>query len=134
MTFTEYLCQKHNLDINLEFELYKIEDPKPDLKEILFNIANELGFNHSEIIGRSRKSEIVANRHIIAHLLYKSQQYSFCEVGLILGGRDHSSICHAKSRLENHEELGKDELIARFYDKYLTNYNLIYGKEFKPKM
>jgi chromosomal replication initiator protein len=53
----------------------------------------------NELCGKSRKKEIVFARHITAYLLLNEIKLPLKEVGNILGGRDHTSIMHARDKV-----------------------------------
>lgn len=53
----------------------------------------------SDLCGKSRKKEIVFARHITAYLLLNEIKLPLKEVGDILGGRDHTSIMHARDKV-----------------------------------
>jgi hypothetical protein len=82
-------------------------------------IAYSLGVDPDEVLGKSRKEEIVRARHIVWWLLVKKQGVSFCGLARQIG-RDHTSIMHGVQSIENarkHEQwLGSflSELAVRF--------------------
>jgi chromosomal replication initiator protein len=101
MTFTEYLCKAHNLDERKELANYKKYAPKIDLKSAMFKAVFENFITlEIELIGKTRKREIVMQRHIMMYFLRSTNQYSFREIGIMFGNRDHSSIIHACDKVE----------------------------------
>lgn len=64
-------------------------------RAIIEACAEAYGSTYDDVISKSRKAEHVSARHAAAWLLYYQLPLSLENVGLILGGRDHSSICHA---------------------------------------
>jgi len=55
----------------------------------------------SDLCGKSRKKELVNARHITAYLLLTQINLPLEEVGHLLGGRDHTSIMHARDKIQN---------------------------------
>jgi chromosomal replication initiator protein len=53
----------------------------------------------SDLCGKSRKKELVAARHLTAYLLLTETSLPLEEVGRLLGGRDHTSIMHARDKI-----------------------------------
>jgi chromosomal replication initiator protein len=53
----------------------------------------------SDLCGKSRKKELVQARHITAYLLLSEINLPLEEVGRLLGGRDHTSIMHARDKI-----------------------------------
>lgn len=52
-----------------------------------------------DLCGKSRKKELVQARHITAYLLLTQTKLPLKDVGQILGGRDHTSIIHARDKI-----------------------------------
>ncbi len=55
----------------------------------------------SELCGNSRKKDLVNARHLTAYLLLTELNLPLKEVGHILGGRDHTSIMHARDKIQS---------------------------------
>lgn len=70
------------------------------LRDIITMAAHAFGLTHADIIGRSRKTEIVAIRYMVAWILLKRGRLSSSQVGRALGGRDHSSALYGRDRFE----------------------------------
>jgi chromosomal replication initiation ATPase DnaA len=64
-------------------------------------IAKEHRFTLEDILGKNRFGPLVKVRRKCIVML-REKGYSTTEIGRIMGGRDHSTICHAlqKSRAE----------------------------------
>ena len=54
-----------------------------------------------EIVGTSRKKELVEARQITAFLAREVLGKSLSSIGLYLGGRDHTTILHACKNIED---------------------------------
>lgn len=66
-----------------------------DEDDIVRTLAEGLGFTKKEIVGPSRKQEIVRARDLIAFLLREYGDMSFPAIGRLLGDRDHTTVIHA---------------------------------------
>ena len=53
-----------------------------------------------DILGKSRKKELVFPRQIIMYLLRKELNSSYPTIGHELGGRDHTTAMHAYNKIE----------------------------------
>jgi chromosomal replication initiator protein len=73
-------------------------------QSILKSVAEFYGVPLSDITKRSRKKEIVRPRQIAMFLLREETKSSFPEIGLKLGGRDHSTVIHAYEKIKKEEE------------------------------
>jgi chromosomal replication initiation ATPase DnaA len=115
MTFTEYLCKAHNLDYQKEFKDYKGLIEEVDLKGAMMSAAL-LNFNttEAEITGKTRKREIVYQRHIMMHLIHSTNKYSLKAVGKMFGNRDHSITLYATEKVLNFLSY-QDSLFMPYY-------------------
>ncbi len=77
-----------------------------DIVTSFFNITNK------DLLGKSRKKELVYPRQISMYLLRKEVNFSYPTIGNELGGRDHTTAMHAfnkiKKELENNEKMKQD--------------------------
>ena len=69
-------------------------------RHIISVCAKHFNFKTGELCGTSRKKELVSARHITAYLLLTEVNLPLKEVGHLLGGRDHTSIMHARDKME----------------------------------
>lgn len=67
-----------------------------------------------ELLGKKRDKEIVEPRMICIYLISELLPLPLTSIGAIMGGRDHTTIMHAKSKIA--EKLQKDERIKRTVD------------------
>jgi len=63
--------------------------------------AKHFNIKTGELVGNSRKKELVSARHITAYLLLTETNLPLKEVGQLLGGRDHTSIMHARDKVSS---------------------------------
>jgi chromosomal replication initiator protein len=70
-------------------------------RHIISVCAKHFNIKTGELCGNSRKKEIVTARHFTAYLLVKESGLPLKEVGYLLGGKDHTSIMHARDKIHN---------------------------------
>jgi chromosomal replication initiator protein len=68
-------------------------------RHIISVCAKHFDIKTSDLCGNSRKKELVTARHITAYLLLNEIRLPLAEVGHLLGGRDHTSIMHARDKV-----------------------------------
>lgn len=68
-------------------------------RRMIIFTADRLAVTPGELIGNTRKGELVAARAAIATVL-KERGWSYPRIGGTLGGRDHSSIINCCRKLE----------------------------------
>jgi len=68
-------------------------------KTIITAVAKYYNLKTTDILGKSRKSEIVLPRQILMYLLTDELNLSLKKTGDILGGRDHTTIIHGKEKI-----------------------------------
>ncbi|MFA7301745.1 MAG: chromosomal replication initiator protein DnaA [Candidatus Shapirobacteria bacterium] len=67
--------------------------------------ARHFNIKTGDLIGNSRKKELVLARHITAYLLLTQALLPLEEVGHLLGDRDHTSIMHARDKVNTSPQL-----------------------------
>jgi len=104
-------------DINVQLRLCKSSD------QILYKVAEyflnnghiEIGkeLEATEVVtlikGKLRKKEIIQARFAAAYFIHDIMGISLKSIGKILGGRDHSSIIHAKDVYQGNVAWYKEE-------------------------
>ncbi|MEK7482178.1 MAG: helix-turn-helix domain-containing protein, partial [Patescibacteria group bacterium] len=63
-----------------------------------------------DILGSSRKKEVVKPRQVAMYLLREELKVSFPSIGRKLGGKDHTTAIHAYEKISR--ELGQSEVLA----------------------
>jgi chromosomal replication initiator protein len=71
---------------------------------ILQAVARYYGVDLAELRGKARNQKIVTPRHLAMHLLRQDARLSFPQIGILLGGRDHSSVMHACEKVASEIE------------------------------
>ncbi len=67
--------------------------------------ARHFNIKTGDLVGTSRKKELVLARHITAYLLLTQALLPLEEVGHLLGDRDHTSIMHARDKINTSPQL-----------------------------
>lgn len=94
----------------------QLEKKKEAVDTVIKIVANDYELTPEDLIGPSRRADIVQARHIAAHFLYMHTGLSYRGVALSLGRNDHSTAINAvqnverlmetnpefKERIENH--------------------------------
>ncbi|MBU0707884.1 chromosomal replication initiator protein DnaA [Patescibacteria group bacterium] len=81
-------------------------------KQVINTVAEFYDVKIENIIGSSRKKELVTPRQIIMYILREELACSYPLIGQELGGRDHTTAMHAHSKiakeLDNNEKINQD--------------------------
>ena len=85
-------------NLNLDTNNYEL-NTKLNPRHIISICAKHFNIKTSDLCGKSRKKELVTARHITAYLLLTQINLPLEEVGHLLGGRDHTSIMHARDKI-----------------------------------
>jgi len=119
-------CMIMNLPITKETALEALDillKSKKKSNNILFNYYERIltgvsayyNINIEDIVGSSRKENIVRARHVAMYLIKSEQAASYTKIGEIFGGRDHSTVLSA---CENIDWLLKNnELFKKEFEK-----------------
>lgn len=68
--------------------------------KIISTVAKYFDYRNKDLLGSSRKADLVIARHIAMYLLRDSLGIQYAKVGEIMGGRDHTTVMHAVERME----------------------------------
>ncbi len=90
---------QHFLDPSLAQNLNSLHSSRVNPKHIISVCAKSFNIKTGDLCGKSRKKELVSARHITAYLLLTEANLPLEEVGRLLGGRDHTSIMHARDKI-----------------------------------
>lgn len=69
--------------------------------KVISTVAKYFDFKNKELLGPSRKADLVVARHIAMYLLRDSLGLQHTKVGEIMGGRDHTTVMHAVEKMES---------------------------------
>jgi len=73
-------------------------------KVIIESVAKYYDINIKDIIGKSRKKELVIPRQIVMYLMREEINASYPTIGQELGGRDHTTAMHAYGKISKEVE------------------------------
>ncbi|MDD5760873.1 MAG: chromosomal replication initiator protein DnaA, partial [Candidatus Pacebacteria bacterium] len=68
-------------------------------KEVVKKIASFYDLTENEVLGHSRKKELVKPRQIIMYLLREEFGYSYTNIAEKMGNRDHTTVIHACKKI-----------------------------------
>ena len=70
------------------------------LEDVIRRVSEVTSVSEKDIVGQSRKKELVEARQITAYLSREILGASLSSIGIYLGGRDHTTILHACKNIE----------------------------------
>lgn len=97
---------------------------KTSPQTILKSVADFYSISLTDLLKRSRKKEVVKPRQVAMFLLREETKLSFPEIGQKLGGRDHSTVIHACTKIKEESSVDdplKQELVMikeRVYNSF----------------
>jgi chromosomal replication initiator protein len=97
----EFVENHFNLSGSSSSTIYDLQSNHSDLtpRHIISVCAKHFNFKTGDLCGNSRQQDLVFARHITAYLLLTQIKLPLKEVGHLLGGRDHTSIMHARDKV-----------------------------------
>ena len=78
----------------------KIDNHPLTIDDILETVCNHFNVSTSSVAGRSRKREFVVARQVSMYLAQKYTKMPASRIGKLVGGRDHSTVIHSCSQVE----------------------------------
>jgi chromosomal replication initiator protein len=82
-----------------------------DRNRIVSAILEVLGVTEAVMLSSSRKRSSVYSRQVVAYILRKKTNMTFNEIGVIIGGRDHTTVIHLVNAIKDQVEV--DEAVRR---------------------
>lgn len=82
-------------------------------KEIIESVAKFYDISFKELIGSSRKKELVWPRQIAIFLIREELQTSYPSIGEAMGGRDHTTAMHAYNKINKEIKDNNNERIKQ---------------------
>jgi len=87
------------------------------VKKLLAVVANFYGIDLNDLLGTSRKKELVVPRQISMFLMREELKSSYPNIGQGLGGRDHTTAMHAclkiSQAIDNDEKIKNDVAVLK---------------------
>lgn len=71
-----------------------------DFTAIAHSVSKHYNYSLQELQSKSRNKEIAHARHVAIFLMKKYTNKSLRDIGMFLGGRDHSTVMHAYNKIE----------------------------------
>ena len=100
-----------NIDMRLAERVIKRAvkvDNKPlTVDDILEKVCNHYGVSQQNVFSRSRKRDFVLVRQISMYLAQKYTKMPASRIGQLIGGRDHSTVIHSCSTIEQRLKVDK---------------------------
>ena len=67
---------------------------------LIGTVAKKFNYRNKDLTGPSRKAELVRARHIAMYLLMEDLKLTLVQAGILLGGRDHTTIMHGVEKIK----------------------------------
>lgn len=99
----------------LEDQIQLSESTPISTEDVLNAVTAYYDVTHDDLVGRSRRKDVVHPRHIAMYLCRELISLSLSAVGLRFGGRDHSTVSHACEKVSDRLDV-KPELEAELKD------------------
>lgn len=101
-----------NIDMRLAERVIKravkIDDKPLTVDEIIETVCNHFNVSPSAVGGKSRKRDFVVARQVSMYLAQKYTKMPASRVGKLVGNRDHSTVIHSCTQVENRLKVDKD--------------------------
>lgn len=66
---------------------------------VISKVSQYFSFKPSELTGPSRKAPLAMARHVAMYVLYSDLNIPYEQIGMLFGGRDHTTIMHAVEKI-----------------------------------
>jgi len=106
--------QLNNIEPNLEVAktiLSSLVSTSPQKainpKQLISTVASYFDITAENLVGQSRKKELVVPRQITMYLMRQDLKSSYPNIGQELGGRDHTTAMHACSKITKEVEVNE---------------------------
>ncbi len=77
-----------------------VKDIKVRPIKVISTVAKYFDFRNKDLLGTSRKADLVVARHIAMYILRETLSLNLTEVAELMGGRDHTTVMHAVEKME----------------------------------
>ena len=103
-----------NIDMRLAERVIKravkIDDKPLTVDEIIETVCNHFNVSPSAVGGKSRKRDFVVARQVSMYLAQKYPKMPASRIGKLVGNRDHSTVIHSCTQVENRLKVDKEFL------------------------
>lgn len=108
-----------NIDMRLAVRVIKravrVDDRPLTIDDILDTVCNHYHVSPSAVSSRSRKRDLVLARQVSMYLAQKYTKMPASRIGKLVGGRDHSTVIHSCSQVEQRIKIDhgfSDEIVS----------------------
>ncbi len=108
-----------NIDMRLAERVIKraikVDDRPLTVDDILETVCNHFNVSAAAVSSRSRKHEYVVARQVSMYLAQKFTKMPASRIGKLVGGRDHSTVIHSCSQVEQRIKVDRqfsDEIVS----------------------
>jgi chromosomal replication initiator protein len=85
----------------------KVDNHPLTIDDILETVCNHYGVSQQNVFSKSRKRELVQVRQISMYFAQKYTKMPAARIGQLIGGRDHSTVLHSCSAIEQRLKVDK---------------------------
>ncbi len=85
---------------NLGLPANVVKDIKVRPIKVISTVAKYFDFRNKDLLGTSRKADLVVARHITMYILRDILNLNLTEVAELMGGRDHTTVMHAVEKMK----------------------------------
>jgi chromosomal replication initiator protein len=85
----------------------KVDNHPLTIDDILEKVCNHFGVSQQNVFSKSRKRDYVLVRQISMYLAQKYTKMPASRIGQLIGGRDHSTVLHSCSAIEQRLKIDK---------------------------
>ena len=100
-----------NIDMHLAERVIKravkVDNHPLTIDDILEKVCQHFGVSQQHVISRSRKRDYVQVRQVSMYLAQKYTKMPASRIGQLIGGRDHSTVIHSCSTIEQRLKVDK---------------------------
>ena len=100
-----------NIDMHLAERVIKravkVDNHPLTIDDILEKVCQHFGVTQQQVVSKSRKRDYVQVRQVSMYLAQKYTKMPASRIGQLIGGRDHSTVIHSCSAVEQRMKLDK---------------------------
>ena len=100
-----------NIDMHLAERVIKravkVDNHPLTIDDILEKVCQHFGVTQQQVVSKSRKRDYVQVRQVSMYLAQKYTKMPASRIGQLIGGRDHSTVIHSCSAIEQRLKLDK---------------------------
>lgn len=106
------IADNRNIDMRLAERIItravKIDNEPLTIDDILGKVCNHYNVTTAAVNSRSRKKDIVIARQVTMYMAQKYTKLPASRIGKLVGGRDHSTVIHSCSKIEDRLSVDKN--------------------------